>query len=109
MSNSWPVRTSAGGSRGIGLTIGRRAAADGANITLIAKTAVPQPKLSGTIHTAAAELERAGGRVLSFVADIRFDDRVEAAVRQTVDRFGGIVSWSTTPRRSTCPPPMRSP
>ncbi|MGV9675559.1 SDR family oxidoreductase [Nocardia sp. NPDC003482] len=79
-----------GGSRGIGLAIARRAAADGANITLIAKTAVPHPKLPGTIHTAAAELERAGGRVLSFVGDIRFDDQVEAAVRQTVDRFGGI-------------------
>ncbi|RMI28867.1 NAD(P)-dependent oxidoreductase [Nocardia stercoris] len=79
-----------GGSRGIGLAIARRAAADGANITLIAKTDVPHPKLPGTIHTAAAELERAGGQVLPFVGDIRFDDHVEAAVRQTVDRFGGI-------------------
>lgn len=79
-----------GGSRGIGLAIARRAAADGANITLIAKTDAPHPKLPGTIHTAAAELRRAGGRVLSFVGDIRFDDRGVAAVRQTVERFGGI-------------------
>ncbi|MFB7718974.1 SDR family oxidoreductase [Nocardia sp. NPDC056100] len=79
-----------GGSRGIGLAIARRAAADGANITLIAKTDLPDPRLPGTIHTAAAELERAGGTVLTVVGDIRFDDQVERAVEQTVDRFGGI-------------------
>ncbi|RJO77124.1 NAD(P)-dependent oxidoreductase [Nocardia panacis] len=79
-----------GGSRGIGLEIARRAAADGANITLIAKTDQPHPKLPGTIHTAAAELEAAGGRVLAFVGDVRVDDSVAEAVRRTVERFGGI-------------------
>ncbi|MFI7664279.1 SDR family oxidoreductase [Nocardia sp. NPDC049526] len=79
-----------GGSRGIGLEIAKRAAADGANITLIAKTDQPHPKLPGTIHTAAAELEEAGGTVLPFVGDVRIDDSVAEAVRQTVERFGGI-------------------
>ncbi|MFC8529984.1 SDR family oxidoreductase [Nocardia sp. NPDC057227] len=79
-----------GGSRGIGLAIALRAAADGANITLIAKTGEPHPKLPGTIHTAAAELERAGGQVLPVVGDIRDDDTVAAAVEATVERFGGI-------------------
>jgi len=79
-----------GGSRGIGLEIARRAAADGANITLIAKTDIPHPKLPGTIHTAAAELVKAGGAVLAFVGDVRVDEQVEHAVRQTVERFGGI-------------------
>ncbi|MFC8529148.1 SDR family oxidoreductase [Nocardia sp. NPDC057227] len=79
-----------GGSRGIGLEIAKRAAADGANITLIAKTDKPHPKLPGTIHTAAAELEEAGGTVLPFVGDVREDEQVAAAVRQTVERFGGI-------------------
>lgn len=79
-----------GGSRGIGLEIAKRAAADGANITLIAKTDQPHPKLPGTIHTAADELEAAGGTVLPFVGDIRDDDAVAEAVRQTAERFGGI-------------------
>ncbi|WP_330251215.1 NAD(P)-dependent oxidoreductase [Nocardia sp. NBC_00565] len=79
-----------GGSRGIGLEIAKRAAADGANITLIAKTDQPHPKLPGTIHTAAAELEAAGGTVLPFVGDVRIDESVAEAVRQTVERFGGI-------------------
>ncbi len=79
-----------GGSRGIGLEIAKRAAADGANVTLIAKTDQPHPKLPGTIHTAAAELEAAGAQVLPFVGDIRNDDAVAEAVRQTVERFGGI-------------------
>ncbi|MFC9435109.1 SDR family oxidoreductase [Nocardia sp. NPDC057030] len=79
-----------GGSRGIGLEIAKRAAADGANITLIAKTDLPHPKLPGTIHTAAAELEAAGAQVLPFVGDVRIDDSVAEAVRQTVERFGGI-------------------
>lgn len=79
-----------GGSRGIGLEIAKRAAADGANITLIAKTDQPHPKLPGTIHTAGEELEAAGGQVLKFVGDIRDDDGVAEAVRQTVERFGGI-------------------
>ncbi|MEV0355963.1 NAD(P)-dependent oxidoreductase [Nocardia sp. NPDC050697] len=79
-----------GGSRGIGLEIAKRAAADGANITLIAKTDKPHPKLPGTIHTAAAELAEAGGTVLPFVGDVREDEQVAEAVRQTVERFGGI-------------------
>ncbi|TSD93664.1 NAD(P)-dependent oxidoreductase [Skermania sp. ID1734] len=79
-----------GGSRGIGLEIAKRAAADGANITLIAKTDAPHPKLPGTIHTAAAELEEVGGKVLKFVGDVRMDIQVEHAVEQTIDRFGGI-------------------
>jgi len=79
-----------GGSRGIGLEIAKRAAADGANVTLIAKTDQPHPKLPGTIHTAAAELEEAGGTVLPFVGDVRLDDSVTEAVQRTVDRFGGI-------------------
>ncbi|WP_026343894.1 NAD(P)-dependent oxidoreductase [Nocardia sp. BMG111209] len=79
-----------GGSRGIGLEIAKRAAADGANITLIAKTDTPHPKLPGTIHTAAAELEEAGGTVLKYVGDVRDDAAVADAVEQTVQRFGGI-------------------
>lgn len=79
-----------GGSRGIGLEIAKRAAADGANITLIAKTDQPHPKLPGTIHTAAAELEQAGGTVLKFVGDVRDDEAVAQAVQQTIGRFGGI-------------------
>ncbi|WP_280468446.1 SDR family oxidoreductase [Nocardia cyriacigeorgica] len=79
-----------GGSRGIGLEIAKRAAADGANITLIAKTDQPHPRLPGTIHTAAAELEAAGGKVLPFVGDVRIDESVATAVEQTIERFGGI-------------------
>lgn len=79
-----------GGSRGIGLEIARRAAADGANVTLIAKTDMPHPKLPGTIHTAAAELEQAGGTVLKFVGDIRDDGAVAEAVQRTIQTFGGI-------------------
>ncbi|MFD6394612.1 SDR family oxidoreductase [Nocardia sp. NPDC060259] len=79
-----------GGSRGIGLEIARRAAADGANITLIAKTDQPHPSLPGTIHTAAEELELAGGSVLKVIGDVRRDEVVAAAVEQTAERFGGI-------------------
>ncbi|MFE3259642.1 SDR family oxidoreductase [Nocardia sp. NPDC059229] len=79
-----------GGSRGIGLEIAKRAAADGANITIIAKTDAPHPKLPGTIHTAAAELEQAGGTVLKYLGDVRDDAAVADAVQQTVERFGGI-------------------
>lgn len=79
-----------GGSRGIGLTIAKKAAADGANIALIAKTAEPHPRLPGTVHTAAKEIEAAGGRALPIVGDIRFDDQVEAAVAATVAEFGAI-------------------
>jgi citronellol/citronellal dehydrogenase len=79
-----------GGSRGIGLAIAVRAARDGANVALIAKTDQPHPKLEGTIHTAAEEIEAAGGRALAIVGDIRDADRVAEAVEATVERFGGI-------------------
>jgi citronellol/citronellal dehydrogenase len=79
-----------GGSRGIGLAIAVRAARDGANVTLIAKTADPHPKLEGTIFTAAETIEQAGGRALPVVGDIRDDQQVADAVAQAVERFGGI-------------------
>ncbi|MZG15526.1 SDR family NAD(P)-dependent oxidoreductase, partial [Streptomyces sp. SID5914] len=79
-----------GGSRGIGLAIAVRAARDGANIAFIAKTDTPDPRLPGTVHTAAAAIEAAGGEALPIVGDIRDDDVIAAAVEQTVDRFGGI-------------------
>jgi citronellol/citronellal dehydrogenase len=79
-----------GGSRGIGLAIAKRVAADGANVALIAKTAEPHPRLPGTVYTAAEEIEAAGGQALPIVGDIRFDDQVDAAVAATVERFGGI-------------------
>ncbi|GAP38104.1 NAD(P)-dependent oxidoreductase [Piscinibacter sakaiensis] len=79
-----------GASRGIGLAIALRAAQDGANVVIAAKTAEPHPKLPGTIHTAAAEIEAAGGRALPLVVDIRHEDQVLAAVEQALARFGGI-------------------
>ena len=79
-----------GGSRGIGLEIAKRIAADGANVTLIAKTAEPHPTLPGTIYTAAEEIEAAGGTALPYVGDIRDEAQVAEAVAQTVERFGGI-------------------
>jgi len=79
-----------GASRGIGQAIALRAARDGANVAVIAKTAEPHPKLPGTVHTAVAEIEQAGGRALACVTDIRFEDQVRAAVEATVARFGGI-------------------
>jgi len=79
-----------GGSRGIGLAIALRAARDGANLVLLAKTAEPHPRLEGTVHTAATEIEEAGGRALAVVGDVRNDADVADAVAQAVDRFGGI-------------------
>jgi citronellol/citronellal dehydrogenase len=79
-----------GGSRGIGLAIALRAARDGANVAIMAKTAEPQAKLEGTVYTAVAEIEAAGGRALGIVGDIRDADAVAAAVKQTADRFGAI-------------------
>ncbi|MEZ5871008.1 MAG: NAD(P)-dependent oxidoreductase [Nitratireductor sp.] len=79
-----------GGSRGIGLAIALRAARDGANIAIAAKTVEAHSKLEGTIHTAAAEIEAAGGKALPLQCDIRFEDQVEAAVARTVETFGGI-------------------
>jgi citronellol/citronellal dehydrogenase len=79
-----------GASRGIGLAIALRAARDGANVALVAKTAEPHPKLPGTVFTAAAAIEAAGGRALPIVGDIRDEAGVNAAVAATVKRFGGI-------------------
>jgi len=79
-----------GGSRGIGLAIALAAAADGANVALLAKTAEPHPKLEGTIYTAAEEIEEAGGTALPIVGDVRSDDSIEDVVAQTVAKFGGI-------------------
>ncbi|WMY78525.1 NAD(P)-dependent oxidoreductase [Citricoccus sp. I39-566] len=79
-----------GGSRGIGLAIALRAARDGANVALLAKTAEPHPRLEGTVHTAATALEEAGGRALAIVGDVRDDRSVADAVERTVDAFGGI-------------------
>lgn len=79
-----------GGSRGIGLAIALRAARDGANLVLLAKTDQPNPKLKGTIHEAAAAIEAAGGKALPVVGDVRSDDSVAEAVQRAVDAFGGI-------------------
>jgi len=79
-----------GASRGIGLAIATRAARDGANIVIAAKSAVANPKLPGTIHSAAAEIEAAGGQALPLQVDIREEESVRAAVAAAVDRFGGI-------------------
>ncbi len=79
-----------GASRGIGLAIALRAARDGANVAIIAKTTEPHPKLPGTIFTAAKEIEAAGGKALPVMCDIRFEDQVAQAVKQTVAKFGGI-------------------
>lgn len=79
-----------GASRGIGLAIALRAARDGANVAVAAKTAEPHPKLPGTIYTAAEEIEAAGGKALPIVCDIRDEEQVEAAVAATVERFGGL-------------------
>ncbi len=79
-----------GASRGIGLEISLRAARDGANVALIAKTAEPHPKLEGTVYTAAEAIEDAGGQALPIVGDIRDEEQVFSAVADTVERFGGI-------------------
>jgi len=79
-----------GASRGIGKAIALRAAADGANIAVVAKTTEAHPTLPGTIQSAAAEIEAAGGRALAIQTDIRYEDQVEKAVEQTVKTFGGI-------------------
>jgi citronellol/citronellal dehydrogenase len=90
MSLSGKTMFISGASRGIGLAIAKRAARDGANIALIAKTAEPHPKLPGTIYTAAKEIEEAGGQALPIVGDVRDGDSVCSAVGQTVEQFGGI-------------------
>lgn len=79
-----------GASRGIGLAIGKRLAREGANIVIAAKTAEENPKLPGTVYSAAKEIEAAGGKALPLICDIRFEDQVKAAVEQAVAHFGGI-------------------
>ena len=79
-----------GASRGIGLAIALRAAQDGANVTIAAKTTEPHPKLPGTIYTAAEAIEQAGGQALACVVDIRNEAMVQQAVAQTAEKFGGI-------------------
>src|SRR5215472_10078872 len=79
-----------GASRGIGLAIGRRAARDGANIVIAAKTTEAHPKLPGTIYTAAAEIEQAGGQALACAVDVRDEQQIQTAVQQAVKTFGGI-------------------
>ena len=79
-----------GASRGIGKAIALRAARDGANVVIAAKTSEPHPKLTGTIHATAADVERAGGRALPLAMDVRDEAQVEAAVARTVEAFGGI-------------------
>jgi citronellol/citronellal dehydrogenase len=79
-----------GASRGIGLAIALRAARDGANIAIAAKTDTPHPKLAGTIHTAADEIEKAGGKALAIVCNVREEASVKAAIEQTAAHFGGI-------------------
>lgn len=79
-----------GGSRGIGLAIATRVAADGANVALLAKTDTPHPTLPGTIHTAAEQIRAAGGQALAIVGDVRSDEDIARAVAETVAAFGGI-------------------
>ena len=79
-----------GASRGIGHAIGVRAAKDGANVVIVAKTTEPHPKVPGTIYTAAEDMEKAGGKALPLAVDIRDDAAVYAAVAKTVETFGGI-------------------
>lgn len=92
MPNSLKDRTVliTGGTRGIGKSIGLRAARDGANVAILGKTTEPLEKLPGTIFSAAEEIEKAGGQALAVPCDLRSDEQVEAAVNQTAERFGGI-------------------
>src|SRR6202050_5614644 len=79
-----------GASRGIGKSIALRAAKDGANVVIAAKTTEPHPKLAGTIYTAAEEIEKAGGKALACIVDVRSEDQIAEAVKQAVAKFGGV-------------------
>ena len=79
-----------GGSRGIGLEIGKKLASYGANIVIASKTVVSHPKLPGTIYTAAKEIEKAGGKCLPISCDVRFEDQLSKAVEEAENKFGGI-------------------
>jgi citronellol/citronellal dehydrogenase len=89
-----------GASRGIGLAIGLRAARDGANVAIAAKTTEPHPKLPGTIYTAAEEIEKAGGKALPLVVDVRDEDNVRARSNRRRSISARSTSSSTTPARS---------
>src|ERR1700733_8420655 len=90
--STFPDRTLvvSGGSRGIGLAIALGVAKQGANVVLLAKTAEPHPRLPGTVHTAAAEIEAAGGKAVAVVGDVRREEDVQRAVDIAVQRFGGV-------------------
>ncbi|TET56648.1 MAG: NAD(P)-dependent oxidoreductase [Promethearchaeota archaeon] len=79
-----------GASRGIGKAIALRAAQDGANIAVVAKTKEPHPKLPGTVYSSVEDIESAGGNAIPCIADIRFEDQIQAAIDATLDNFGGI-------------------
>ena len=100
-----------GASRGIGKAIALRAAANGANIAVIGKTAEPHPKLSGTVYTAVEEIQSAGGQALACITDIRSEEQLQAAVQHTVDTFGGIDilinNASAIFLAGTCKTPMK--
>ena len=89
-----------GGSRGIGLAIALRAARDGANVVLAAKTDRPHPVLPGTVHTAAEQVEAAGGRALAAVCDVRDEEQIQSVVTRAMETFGGIDALSSTPALS---------
>src|SRR6476659_5685195 len=82
-----------GASRGIGLAIAVAAARRGANVVLLAKTAEPHPKLPGTVHTAVADIEAAGGKGVAVVGDVRNEEDVQRVVDTAVERFGGVDIW----------------
>jgi citronellol/citronellal dehydrogenase len=90
MSLSGKTLLITGASRGIGLAIGLRAAKDGANVVVAAKTAEPHPKLPGTIYTAAEAIEAAGGKALPLLVDVRDEDAVKGAMEKAVETFGGL-------------------
>ena len=98
-----------GGSRGIGLAIALRAAQDGANIVIAAKTAEPHPKLPGTVFSAAEDITSAGGQALPVVCDIRDEEQVQTAVASAVDKFGGIDICVNNASAISLTPTMQTP
>ena len=98
-----------GGSRGIGLAIAKRAAEDGANIIIAAKTAEPHPTLPGTIYTAADEIKESGGKALPLVCDIRSEEQVKSAVEAGVKKFGGIDICINNASAISLTPTMQTP